>query len=268
MANSSSQSSNGMSGWAKAWLVMLCAMLASMFMGGGLCSPQQVQAATYYLQGDTTTNLGFDGTANLPTTQTTGTTIPYRGSMVTAPANATSWRPASLTAGSKIILRGYGPTYPLARNITAITSSYYIRTQTNTDTWTFHVYDYNQSTGSKTLMATSSTISGVTGSTQTTVTPTYTVSGGTYPVAAGNRMMVEIVTNPSATSTNTRVYYGGTSATTGSWINVTETLVGAPTVNFTAASQSSTGETGNLTVTAQLSATATVDTNIPITTSA
>jgi len=253
-------------GMAKFGLVLLWSVLVSMFIGGGWWSPLQAEAATatYYLQGDTTTSLGFDGTANLPTTQTTGTTIPYRGTMVSTPASATSWRPASLTAGSKVLLRGYAPASSFARDITSITSSYYIRTQTNTDTWTFHAYDYDPATGGKTLFGTSSTITGVTAATNTTVTPTYTISGGTYQLPANHRVMVEIVSNPSATSTNHRVYYGGTAATNGSWIIVNETLVGAPTVQWTAASQSG-AETGTMAVTAQLSATSAVDVTVPFT---
>ena len=83
-----------MNAWVKISLVMLCAILVSMF-----CAPLQADAATYYLQGDTTTSLGFDGTANLPTTQTTGTTIPYRGTMVASPVSATSlWTLRSVKA--------------------------------------------------------------------------------------------------------------------------------------------------------------------------
>jgi len=265
MTKISAQRSVGMNAWAKLSLVLFFAVLSSVFMGGGWCNPLQAEAVTYYLQGDTTTNLGFDGTANLPTAQSTGTAIPYRGGIVTAPANATSWRPTSLTAGSKVLLRGYSPVYTIAADITAITSSYYIRTGAAGDTWTFHVYDYNPATGAKTLVATSNTITGLTGGTTTTVTPTYTVSGGTYRVPANNRLMMEIVSNPSATSANHRVYYGGTSATTGSWINVTQSLVGAPTIQWSAASQASAGESGDLTVTAQLSASSAMDITVPFT---
>jgi len=264
MAKINVQRSSGMNVWAKSGLVMLCAMLVSMFMSGGLCSPVKAEALTYYLKGDTTTSLGFDGTANLPAAQTTAVSL-YRGTMVTAPATATSYRPTSIATGSQVLLRGYVTNVSaLPKSITAISGSVYIRTQTNTDTWTFHVYDYNPTTGAKTLVGTSNTVTGLTGSTNTTRATTYTISGGTYVLPANNMLMFEVVTNPSATSTNTRIYYGGTSATTGSWINVTETLVGAPTVQWTSASQSKT-ESGDMTVTAQLSASSTVDTIIPFT---
>jgi|GEM_PF-2550228 len=267
MAKISAQRSSGINAWAKISLVILCAMLVSMFMVGGLCSPLMAEAAnvSYYLQGDTTTNLGFDGIANLPAAQSTGTAIPYRGTMVNTPVTATSWRPTSLATGSQVLIRGYAPASGLPKDITSITGSYAIRNGSSADTWTFHAYDYNPTTGTKTQIATTNTITGVTAGVTTTVTPTYTISGGTYRIPANNRLVIEIVSNPSATSTGHRVYYGGTTATTGCWVVVNETLVGAPTVNWSAASQSSTNESGDLTVTAQLSATPTVDVTVPFT---
>jgi len=266
MAKISTQRSSGVKAWAKLSLVLFFAILSSVFMGGGLCNPLQAEAVTYYLQGDTTTNLGFDGTANLPTAQSTGTTIPYRGSIVTAPASATSWRPTSLAQGSRILIRGYSPVYTIAADVSAITGSFAIRNGNSADTWTFYVYDYNPATGTKTLVATTNTITGVTAGTTSTLTPVYTVSGGTYRIPANNRLMFEVVSNISATtSTGHRVYYGGTSATTGSWINVTQSLVGVPSVDWTAASQSSINESGDLTVTAQLSAVSVLDITVPFT---
>jgi len=102
MAKISTQRSSGVKAWAKLSLVLFFAILSSVFMGGGLCNPLQAEAVTYYLQGDTTTNLGFDGTANLPTAQSTGTTIPYRGAIVTAPASATDRKSTRLNSSHRL----------------------------------------------------------------------------------------------------------------------------------------------------------------------
>ena len=129
-------------------------------------------AATYILRGDTTTNLGFDGTANLPTAQSTGTAIPYRGSLLTTTATGISWRPTSIPAATNSMIDGYTAVYSANPvTISAISSSCAVRNGANTDIWRFFLYDYNPMTGTRTLMATSTNVTGIAPGTTTAAVP-------------------------------------------------------------------------------------------------
>ncbi|NJC87132.1 MAG: hypothetical protein FIB02_01135 [Desulfuromonas sp.] len=186
-------------------------------------APAGPTTTTLYLQGDTTTNLGTDGTANLPTIQSTGTTIPYRGTTSTGATTATSWRPSTLAAGAKVLIRGYSPVYTYTSTLSSISANAALRSTATGDVFTMHLYDYDPATGTKTQIATSNTVTNISNAATTAaVFNTYTlVNGG--KVQANHRLMYEIAATTFAGGTTCRVYYGGTTTTTGSWVAVTST---------------------------------------------
>jgi len=201
-------------------LVLMLALMAGVVMPGGLCAPMDAHAATYYLRGDTTTDLGFDGIATLPNVQSTGNAIPYLGSMLTTAATGSNWRPSSIPAGTATLIDGYTAIYSAnAVDISGISSSCAMRS-TATDTISFYLYDYNPDTGVKTLMATSAT--GTAGQTTVAVVPkSWTLSNAR--VQQNNRIVFRIAKTSGAARTTDRLYYQAATATTGCWVTFTET---------------------------------------------
>ncbi|MFZ4859704.1 MAG: CxxxxCH/CxxCH domain c-type cytochrome, partial [Desulfuromonadaceae bacterium] len=238
---------DGMNWWMKTGLVLLLLLPAI-----GLYNPTEASAVTYYVTGNTTTALGADGTSNLPTATSTtsaatatSTTPVMRGVFSTALTTAATWTPSALAAAPMSYLKVYGPVYANATNISGITASFALRGVTNASTYTFHLYDYDPAGAAqnKTLVATSSTVTTTGGVTTTAYTPTYTISGsGT--IAAGHRLMCEIVRVSGTAGATSRIAYNAGAATTGSWIILSETSADStpPTV-------------GNVTITPDISST-------------
>lgn len=232
----------GMSWRLKAGLVLFLTLATTVFMYEGWYKPAQLKAATntYYVMGDTTTALGADGTANLPTVQSTtsatSATIPtFRGTVSTTSGAGISWRPASVSAAPIAMLNIYGPVYTTAQTISGISANFALRSGANTDTWTFHLYDYdpNGAAQNGTLIATSSTVTTTGAGATTGYTPTFTISGSGV-VAAGHRLVCKVRKVTGNSSTTDRIYYQGSTAVTGSWITVTETpAIANPTVTST-----------------------------------
>jgi len=194
-------------------------------------TPREAQAVTYYLRGDTTTNLGFDGTANLPTAQSTGTTIPYRGSLLTTGTAGISWRPTSIPAGTNNMIDGYTAVYAAnAVDISAISSSCSVRNGSNTDIWRFTLYDYNPTTGARTLMATSADVTGITaGNTVAAVPASWSISNAR--VQQNNRIVFRIQKISTVLSNGDRVYYEPTTAPN-CQVTFTETPVAGTTTTL------------------------------------
>ena len=247
----------GMSWLTKTGLVLLLTLTSMVFMYEGWYKPIKAQAATntYYVMGDTATALGADGTANLPTAQSTtnatSATIPtFRGTVSTTSGTSISWRPGTTNAAPIAMMNIYGPVYATAQDISAISASFALRSGAATDTWTMHLYDYDPAGAAQNgvLIATSSTVTTTGAGTTTAYTPTYT---GTGTVAAGHRLVCKIRKVTGASSTADRIYYQGATGTTGSWITVTETAAAtAGTIALSTATQSVTEATGTVTVTA------------------
>lgn len=223
---------NGMSWWMKTSLVLLLTLATSIFMYNGWYKPLAVQAATvtYGMQTDATTNVGIDGTCNM--TQTVAPTA--KTTMVTPVTTAaTSYRPTSgMTMGNPtIMIKSYGPVYASAQTITAPSGNFGVRGYNTSDTWTAHIYDYNPAgtAGNKTLMYSSNTLTSGTGATVQFI-PTYTLVGSST-IAAGHRLLVEIVYTPSGATMTPRIYMDGTAA--GAWCQLTVTETVAAVGNLT-----------------------------------
>ncbi len=223
---------NGMSWWMKTSLVLLLTLATSVFMYNGWYKPLTVQAATvtYGLQFDSTTNVGIDGTCNLSASATAPTVKTTMVSPVTTAAN--SYRPTTgMTMGNPtIMIKSYGPVYASAQTITAPAGSFAIRGYNASDTWTFHIYDYNPAgaANNKTLMYSSNTITSGTGAT-VTVVPTYTTVNNS--IAAGHRLLLEVVYTPGGATLTPRIYLDGT--TSAAWCQLTVTETVAATGNLT-----------------------------------
>ena len=187
--------------------------------------PRGAEAANYHLRGDTTTNLGFDGTANLPTVLSTGTAIPYRGSMLATTATGISWQPTSIPAATNNMVDGYTAAYSAnAVDISAISSSCAVRNGSSTNIWRFYLYDYNPTSGARTLMATSADVTGIQPATTTAAVPaSWTISNAR--VQQNNRIVFRIQKVSTTTSTGDHIYYEAGTAKTGCWATFTETPV-------------------------------------------
>ncbi|MDD2851351.1 MAG: hypothetical protein PHY09_05535 [Desulfuromonadaceae bacterium] len=260
MANVTKKNINGMSWWVRTSLILLLTLASTGFMSGGWYKPSDVRAAsnprTYYLIGNTSTILGADGTANLPTAQSTtnatSTTTPtFRGLLSTSVGTATSWRPASTSTGTIVMLNGYGPVYANDIDISSITVTMAVRSNNTGYSWRMYLYDYDPAgaANNKTLIATSTSVSTTRTGTTQGLAPTYTIQG-TGRIQAGHRLMAQIVHVATAASTAERIYYGGNTSTNGVIINVTETDVVADTTPPTAGTITITPDSGTYTAVA------------------
>ncbi len=220
----------GMSWWLKASLVLILTLVTSVFIYEGWYKPLPAQAATqtYYMQSDTTSNIGVDGTCNLPAGTPAATqAAPLYTTLATAESTiAARYYAPIITNGT--VLKMYGPVYTAnAVDISAISASFAVRPAANADTIRLYLYDYDPAgtAGNKTLVATSTVLTE--GTAGTTYTKTWAAANftinGTGRVAKGHRLLVEVVLN--TTVAQSRIYCGVSGLTTSSNITVTETAV-------------------------------------------
>ena len=243
----------GMSWTARISLVLVCTLLASVFMYEGWYKPRYIEAATvtYGVTVPSTATVGIDGSANLSATGTITTTPTVRGLMSTTyTTSASSYRPTTgMTNGTAVtLLKLYSPVYATPTQITAPSGSFAVRGYNATDRWTAHLYAYNPNgtAGNKTLLYTSSTLTSGTGAT-VAFAPTYTAAASTT-VPAGYRLLVEIVYTPGGATLTPRVYLDGTASTSWSRLTVTETALVAPTITSITPTSISTGAATSVTI--------------------
>ena len=221
---------NGMSWWMKTSLVLILTLATSVFMYHGWYKPLFVQAATvtYQVSVPSTASVGIDGSGTLSATGTTigsGGAPGARAEMVSSgyTTSASRYTPTTgMTSGTAVsMMKFYGPVYATAQTITAPSGDFAVRGYNTTDTWTFHVYDYNPSgtAGNKSLMYSSNVVTPGTTSVYAAA-PTYTLVNSS--IAAGHRLMVEIVYTPNGATLTPRIYLDGTATLAWCRLTVTE----------------------------------------------
>jgi len=213
--------------WMKTGLVLLLAL------GWYLPAVSDAATVTYYARHDNTTNLGIDGTANLPAGEPSSFTgYPSKAQMATTQLGTEGRHyPTGMTQGvATVIEKWYAPAYTTnAQDISGISASFALRPVNSSDTFQLNVYDYNPAgaAGNKTLVATGTTKTAITSGTTSQyvwTTGNFTISG-TGRVALNHRLLVELVYTRGGSTTGVRVYYGVAGTTSSSSITVTETAV-------------------------------------------
>jgi len=206
------------------WPVITAIVLAVVAFGS--YHVYEISAATRtnvvnYLVANSGTDVGTE-TTNAPAGTQLAVSAIGLTSTTSPGTTSSSARPAG-SAGDNVMSRWYSPVLSTANHVdlSAITAAFNIRTPNTGDSWTFHIYDYDPATGTRTLIAQSNTINTLTAGTTTTVNPTYTIQNGGR-VQQNHRAVCEVTTNLTAAvaaSGNWRQYYNFTT----SFIQWTET---------------------------------------------
>ncbi|HZZ83293.1 MAG TPA: hypothetical protein VFE30_02055 [Anaeromyxobacteraceae bacterium] len=214
--------------------------VAAALLLAALASPVRAQAQTvYYLDADSGTAVGADGTTNVVNGQT-GTSTGERALLATSAPNGTSTY-LSVTPWSTtgtMYVRFYGPAYAAPTNIAANPSaSLYLLAAASGDTFTFRLVDHNPggTAGNGTVIA-SQTKSGLS---QSYSRQTISFSSSLYTVPANHRLVLEVWYQPFNSGENGRLAFN--SSTYASTVTVTESAAASTIVGDNSGTEAATG---------------------------
>jgi len=187
-------------------------------------------AKSYYMWADNTTDLGTDGTANLPSgAPSSFTGYPAKTTLGTAEQGSGSrYYPAGFPTSGQwyVVERLYAPAYANPVDISNISGSMAVRPANSSDQVRFDLYDYDPAGApdNKTLVATGTAKTvGTAGTTaQVTWTSTNFTISGTGRVEKDHQLLIETSYYYAGTA-GVRFYFGLAGTTTSSNFTVTET---------------------------------------------
>lgn len=209
----------------KPWIENIASVLAAAVFLFVCTFPAEAALTTYYLQADSTTPLGADGTANLPSgsnsdffARTTFTTIPPTGTS-TAIRNTVGFTGDYTTIARIYRPSGYGGTVSISGTPTG---TVWVRSTNMLDTFRFALVDYEPASGSKNILGYSNTISAPGGGSIVSRNLSFTLTTSTIPV--DHALALEIQFKPATSGARGRVYCNTT--VTPSAITIDETITG------------------------------------------
>lgn len=192
-------------------------------------------AKTYYVVPDTTTALGADGTANLPSANGTNGTYTTTFSTTSPTGSSTQIRNSQATAGTWTMLgRVYtSPVYATDTQVTTAASptyggTVYLRSTSTSDSFQFFLVDYNPATASSsTYSLTKASVKAYTAiiaspntSAGTAVNLDFANGSRIFTIPSGHRLALEIWYKPNSGGNTGRLYCN--TATQNSHIDVDE----------------------------------------------